>query len=58
MAKLPSYVREVHTAFEYLLEEYCSESDDIAESIAQINNSDKNIDPQFKGLKKNKWYTL
>ncbi len=47
MAKLPSYVREVNAAFEYLLEEYCSESYDIAKSIAQINNSDKNIDPQF-----------
>ncbi len=46
MAKLPSYVREVHTAFEYLLEEYYSESYDIAESIAQINNSDKTLDPQ------------
>lgn len=41
MAKLPSYVREVNTAFECLLEEYCRQSDDIAESIAQINNSDK-----------------
>ncbi|MCP4404304.1 MAG: hypothetical protein GY801_44230 [bacterium] len=46
MAKLPSYVREVHTAFDYLLEEYDSESDDIAESRAQINNSDKNQNPQ------------
>lgn len=47
MAKLPSYDREVNIAFEYLLEEYCSESYDITESIAQINSVENNIDPQF-----------
>lgn len=47
MVKLPSYVREVNSAFEYLLEEYCSESYDISESIAQISNFDNNIDPKF-----------
>ena len=46
MAKLPSYVREVNVAFEYLLEEYCNESYDITESIAEIN-SYTNIDPEF-----------
>ena len=46
MAKLPSYVREVNVAFEYLLEEYCNESYDITESIAEINNY-TNIDPEF-----------
>jgi len=40
VAKLPSYVREVNTAFECLLEEYCRQRDDIAESIAHITNSD------------------
>lgn len=38
MANLPTYVREVNTAFEYLLEEYCSEDGDITESIDQIND--------------------
>jgi hypothetical protein len=40
LAKLPSYVREVNTAFECLLEEYCRQRDDIAESIAQITHSE------------------
>ena len=47
MAKVPNYVREVNSTFEYLLEEYCSESADITESIIQIDNPDKNIDPKF-----------
>ena len=47
MANLPFYVRKVNAVFEYLLEEYCSESYDITESIAQINNSTNNIDPKF-----------
>lgn len=47
MTNLPFYVRKVNSVFEYLLEEYCSESYDITESIAQINNSDNNIDPKF-----------
>ncbi len=47
MAELPLYVREVNIAFEYLLEEYCSESYDITESIAQIGHPAKNIDPKF-----------
>ena len=38
MAKLPTYAREINTAFEYMLEEYCSEDCDITESITQINN--------------------
>jgi len=47
LANLPFYVRKVNAVFEYLLEEYCSESYDITESIAQINNSTNNIDPKF-----------
>ena len=47
MAKPPSYVREVNTAFEYLLAEYCSESSDIAESIAQICDHDQKVDSKF-----------
>lgn len=47
LAKLPSYIREVNTTFEYLLEEYCSESSDITESLDQINNYDNDIDPEF-----------
>ena len=35
--KLPMYTREVNTAFEYLLEEYCREDCDITESISHIN---------------------
>lgn len=45
MAKIPFYVREVNSAFEYLLEEYCSENYDISESIAHISNN--KIDPSF-----------
>ncbi len=47
LKRLPSYVREVNIAFEYLLEEYCSESYDITETINQINNCDNKIDPKF-----------
>jgi len=47
LAKLPPYVREVNTAFEYLLEEYCSENYDITEFIDQINNRDNKIDQEF-----------
>ena len=36
MAKLPIYTREVRSAFEYLLEEYCSGNSGITESIDQI----------------------
>jgi hypothetical protein len=38
LAKLPTYAREVNTAFEYLLEEYYNESNDITETIDQIDN--------------------
>jgi hypothetical protein len=38
LSKLPTYAREVNTAFEYLLEEYCSEDRDIDGSIRQIND--------------------
>ena len=37
MTKPPTFVREVNTAFEYLLEEYYSESSDITETIDQLN---------------------
>jgi len=47
LVKLPLYVREVDIVFEYLLEDYCSENYDISESIAQINNSDNNIDTEL-----------
>ena len=38
LAKLPSYIREVNTTFEYLLEEYCSESSDITEEHSNHSN--------------------
>ncbi len=47
MARSPLYVREINDAFEYLLEEYCSESLDITESIAQIETPDNDEDLKF-----------
>ena len=47
LAKLPPYICEVNTTFEYLLEEYCSESSDITEILDQINNCDNELDPKF-----------
>ncbi|MDA3791115.1 MAG: hypothetical protein PF503_21790 [Desulfobacula sp.] len=47
MAKSPLYIREINDAFEYLLEEYCNDSPDITESIAQIETPDNNEDPKF-----------
>ena len=49
LPKLPYHIREVNTAFEHLLEEYCSESrdTDITESIDQINYLDNEADQKF-----------
>ena len=47
LAKLPIYLREVNTAFEYLLEEYYSESSDITKTIDQINDIKNNIVVDF-----------
>ena len=47
MAKSPLYIREINDAFEYLLEEYCNESPDITECIAQIETPDNNEDPKI-----------
>ncbi|MCP4112845.1 MAG: hypothetical protein GY749_46195 [Desulfobacteraceae bacterium] len=38
MAGIHSYVREVNTLFEDLLEEYCNENHDITESVEQISS--------------------
>jgi len=43
LAKLPTYTREVNTAFEYLLDEYYSENSDITETIDQISDIKDNI---------------
>lgn len=48
MAKLPTYVYEVNAAFEYLLEEYCSENADITESIDQVNQRKVSLEFNYK----------
>lgn len=45
--KLPSYAREVNRAFEYLLEEYCSESCDVSKFVDPINDDNNKINQQF-----------
>jgi hypothetical protein len=47
LSKIPQYLTEVNTAFEYLLEEYLNDDSDIAETISKINNDDNKIDEQF-----------
>jgi len=46
LAKLPTYAREINTAFEYLLEEYFSESGDISESLDQINDLKRKLESE------------
>ncbi|KHD04931.1 hypothetical protein PN36_33745 [Candidatus Thiomargarita nelsonii] len=47
MSKIPLYLDEVNTAFEYLLEEYLNDNSDVAETLTKINNDDNNIDSKF-----------
>ncbi len=46
MTKLPTFVREVNSAFEYLLEEYYSESSDITKTLDQLNDIN-NVSTEF-----------
>lgn len=45
--RVPSYLYEVNTAFEYLLEEYFGDSSDITESFDEIDNNSYEIKPEF-----------
>jgi GTP cyclohydrolase FolE2 len=47
LTKPPIYTREVNSAFEFLLEEYCSESSDIIESIDRIDLLKNKLTPDF-----------
>ena len=47
MSKIPLYLQEVNTAFEYLLEEYLNNDSDIAETISKISNDDNKINDKF-----------
>ncbi len=47
LAKIPTHVREVNAAFEYLLEEYYSERSDATETIDQINDIKNNVAVKF-----------
>jgi len=47
LSKIPSYLHEVNTAFEYLLDEYLNDNPDIAKTLSKIHNDDNNIDSEF-----------
>ncbi len=47
MATLPTYIREVNTAFEYMLEEYCREDGDITDAIDQIDERKRTRSQEF-----------
>lgn len=44
MPKIPLYLHEVNSAFEYLLEEYLNDKFDIVETLDQINKDDSEFD--------------